>query len=114
MPSINKKILLTFQLLDDEAKLRAEFDQKKAKFLQLIETGSRHQDLVAFAEQEAEDSYFSNMETKEKIEDKMLNTHKVEAKAVQCTQVQQALNLQLICSENFDKKCKNSVLDLRR
>lgn len=75
-------------LLDDEAKQRAEFEKKKAKFLQMIETGSRHQDLIASAEQEAEDHYFKNMETKEKIEDKMLNTHKVEAKAVQCTQVQ--------------------------
>jgi minichromosome maintenance protein 10 len=57
----------------------------------LIEKGSQHQDLVASAEQEAEDNYFNNMETKEKIEDKMLNTHKVEAKAVQCTQVNSKL-----------------------
>ncbi|XP_059489701.1 protein MCM10 homolog [Neocloeon triangulifer] len=70
---------------EEEAKLRAEFELKKPKFLAMIETGSQHQDLVESAHQEAEDNYFNNMETKEKIEDKMLNTHKVEVKAIKCT-----------------------------
>jgi len=69
---------------------------KKAKFLAMIEQGSQHQDLVEQAHQEAEDSYFTNMETKEKIEDKMLNTHKVETKAVKCSQVRKFILNQVI------------------
>ncbi|CAB3367740.1 Hypothetical predicted protein [Cloeon dipterum] len=71
---------------DKEAQERAEFEKKKARFLAMIETGSQHQDLIESAHEEAEQKYFQNMETKEKIEDKMLNTHKIEAKAVRCTQ----------------------------
>lgn len=51
------------------------------KFKELMSTESTHNQL---AESSAMEEYYSKMEQKEKIEDKLLNTYKVECKVVMC------------------------------
>lgn len=54
------------------------------RFLQLMNQKSIHEDLVEAREIEQEFEYFNKMEKKDRLEEKMLNTFKVECKAVRC------------------------------
>lgn len=64
-----------------------EGDQKPVlseRFIQLMNQKSIREDLVAIRELEQENDYFEKMEKKDRLEEKMLNTFKVECKAVRC------------------------------
>lgn len=54
------------------------------KFKELMKTESTHTQL---AESSAMEEYYNKMEQKEKIEDKLLNTYKIECKVVMCKTV---------------------------
>lgn len=75
-----KKFKADFQELDKDK----EAEARKAKFKELMETTSKHADLVEAAEDEAQEQYFGKLEKKEQMEEKMLNTFKVDCKAVRC------------------------------
>lgn len=62
-------------------KLDAERDERLKR---IMEATSSHQTLLTDKELEAEEKYFSKLEKKEAMEEKMLNTFKVECKAVIC------------------------------
>ncbi|XP_034243917.1 protein MCM10 homolog [Thrips palmi] len=76
-----KKFKADFQELDKDK----EAEARKARFKELMEATSRHADLVDAAEDEAQEKYFGKLEKKEQMEEKMLNTFRVECKAVRCS-----------------------------
>lgn len=53
-------------------------------FKQLMETKSKHTDLIEKSYAQEEEKYFNKLEIKEKMEEKMLSTFKVQCKAVKC------------------------------
>lgn len=57
------------------------------RFAELINAASAHTDLISRAEDEAMDEYYEKMEKKEKLEEKMLSTYKVDCKAYRCLKV---------------------------
>lgn len=57
---------------------------KNERIQRILEAKSSHQDLVRARENSEQDKYFSKLEKKEMMEEKMLNTMKVECKAVVC------------------------------
>ncbi|XP_071442899.1 protein MCM10 homolog [Hetaerina americana] len=59
-----------------------KFSAEKMK--EIMEKGSKHAELLEIADLEAEDKYFHQLEKKEQMEEKMLNTFKLECKAVRC------------------------------
>ncbi|XP_056641052.1 protein MCM10 homolog [Diorhabda sublineata] len=73
---------------------KIENDSKKIKiddnpftserFKKIMAAGSSHQELIAAREEEEKDKYFHKLEMKEKMEEKMISTHKVACKAVKC------------------------------
>lgn len=66
-----------------EKKVAVE-EKVSPRFLELMKATSQNQDLIDTAQQEAEDKYFDQMDKKEKMEHKMMNTYKVPCKAVRC------------------------------
>lgn len=75
-----KKFKIDFQDLEKDKEVEA----RKARFKELMEATSKHADLVEAAEDEAQEKYFGKLEKKEQMEEKMLNTFKVDCKAVRC------------------------------
>lgn len=72
-------------VLELEHKTKIVKEEKVSpKFLELMKATSQNQDLIDTARQEAEDEYFDQMDKKEKMEHKMMNTYKVQCKAVRC------------------------------
>jgi len=69
--------------LGQEKKIAKE-EKVSSRFLELMKATSQNQDLIDTARQEAEDKYFDEMDRKEKMEDKMMNTYKVPCKSVRC------------------------------
>lgn len=59
-------------------------EKVSSRFLELMKATSQNQDLIDVAQQEAEDKYFDQMDKKERMEHKMMNTYKVPCKAVRC------------------------------
>lgn len=59
----------------------------RKRFAELINATSAHTDLISRAEDEAMDEYYEKMEKKEKMEEKMLSTYKVDCKAYRCLKV---------------------------
>ncbi|XP_015370485.1 PREDICTED: protein MCM10 homolog [Diuraphis noxia] len=66
-----------------EKKVAVE-EKVSPRFLELMKATSQNQDLIDTAQQEAEDKYFDQMDKKEKMEHKMMNTYKMPCKAVRC------------------------------
>ncbi|XP_043289508.1 protein MCM10 homolog [Venturia canescens] len=66
----------------------SEKKSKKApisdKFMELMQAKSSHVDLVEKSEEEEKDKYFNKLEVKERMEEKMMSTFKIECKAVKC------------------------------
>lgn len=58
--------------------------ERNDRIKRIMETKSSHQNLVDAHENEAQDKYFSKLEKKEAMEEKMMNTTKVACKAVCC------------------------------
>lgn len=54
------------------------------RFKKMMETTSKHLDLLECRDDEEKEKYFKKLEIKEKMEEKMIGTHKVSCKAVQC------------------------------
>lgn len=69
--------------LGQEKKIVKE-EKVSSRFLELMNATSQNQDLIDTAQQEAEDKYFNEMDRKEKLEQKMMNTYKVPCKSVRC------------------------------
>jgi len=69
--------------LGQEKKVATE-EKVSPRFMELMKATSQNQDLIDTAQQEAEDKYFDQMDKKEKMEEKMMNTYKVTCKAVRC------------------------------
>lgn len=71
-----------------EAEESQEKECKKSnvmdKFKELLGKKSLHEDLVEEHESKEQDSYFKKLELKERLEEKMLTTFKVDCKAVRC------------------------------
>ncbi|XP_020284305.1 protein MCM10 homolog [Pseudomyrmex gracilis] len=66
-----------------------ERDAKKTKisdkFKEMMEAKSSHTDLIEKSYDEEQEKYFNKLEAKEKMEEKMMTTYKVDCKAVRCT-----------------------------
>ncbi|XP_050307031.1 protein MCM10 homolog [Anthonomus grandis grandis] len=56
------------------------------RFKKMMAMTSRHTDLLERHDDEEKEKYFNKQEAKEKMEEKMINTHKVKCKAVKCLQ----------------------------
>lgn len=69
--------------LGQERKIVKE-EKVSSRFMELMKATSQNQDLIETAQQEAEDKYFDEMDRKEKMEHKMMNTYKIPCKAVRC------------------------------
>nr|CAD7395528.1 unnamed protein product [Timema cristinae] len=54
------------------------------RFKELLETTSKHTDLLEIRDNQAQEEYFDKLEKKERLEEKMLTTFKVPCKAVRC------------------------------
>ncbi|XP_058807440.1 protein MCM10 homolog [Phymastichus coffea] len=54
------------------------------RFQKMLEMKSTHSDLIEKREDEQTDEYFKKLEVKERMEEKMLSTYKVDCKAVRC------------------------------
>ncbi|XP_074093603.1 minichromosome maintenance 10 homolog [Cotesia typhae] len=65
--------------LEPEAKKAA-----REKFKEMMEKGSAHKDLVESSKGQEQEKYFNKLEAKERMEEKMINTTKVDCKAVRC------------------------------
>ncbi|XP_014293957.1 protein MCM10 homolog [Halyomorpha halys] len=66
---------------DDEENKKSVLSER---FIQLMNQKSLHEDLIELREYEQEMEYFDKMEKKDRLEEKMLNTYKVDCKAVKC------------------------------
>lgn len=82
----NKKRKLPEDIILDLGPEKKTVKEEKvsSRFLELMKATSQNQDLIDNAQQEAENKYFDDMDRKEKMEHKMMNTYKVPCKAVRC------------------------------
>lgn len=80
--------------LDKSAKRQRENDEQEEqstkkvninnKFKEILEAKSSHIDLIEKSYDEEKEKYFNKLEVKEKMEEKMMSTFKVNCKAVKC------------------------------
>lgn len=61
-----------------------ENEHLSERFKKMMELQSKHMDLVELRDNEEKEKYFKKQEVKEKMEEKMANTYKIECKAVRC------------------------------
>lgn len=54
------------------------------KFKEMLEAKSSHTDLIEKSYDEEKEKYFNKLEAKERMEEKMMNTFKIDCKAVKC------------------------------
>lgn len=72
---------------EKKQKLADEVEKfKNDRIKQLLQARSSHSDLIEAHENNVQDQYFNKLEKKEAMEEKMLNTTKMECKAVICLQ----------------------------
>lgn len=86
-----KRAHSTIENGDENADKKRKFDEEVEKFKndrikQILSTQSSHADLIEIHEANVQDQYFNKLEKKEAMEEKMLNTTKMECKAVICLQ----------------------------
>ncbi|XP_055638693.1 protein MCM10 homolog [Toxorhynchites rutilus septentrionalis] len=67
-------------------KLEQEEQTRKERLKKILEATSSHTDLIKAHEDEQQEKYFKELERKEAMEEKMLNTYQVACKAVICKQ----------------------------
>lgn len=80
--------------LDKNAKRQRENDEQEErstkkvninnKFKEILEAKSSHTDLIEKSYDEEKEKYFDKLEVKEKMEERMMNTFKINCKAVKC------------------------------
>lgn len=61
-------------------------EMRKSRIQRIMDASSSHANLVELKENEAQESYFNNLEKKEAMEEKMISTYKMACKAVACKQ----------------------------
>lgn len=71
-------------VVKEEKKLK-EAKKLSEKFKQLMEATSSHVNLIEKSEEEEKEKYFGKLEIKEKMEEKMMTTFKIDCKAVTCS-----------------------------
>ncbi|XP_046625560.1 protein MCM10 homolog [Neodiprion virginianus] len=54
------------------------------RFQEIMAATSRHTDLIEKSDEQEKEKYFSKLEIKEKMEDKMMSTYSIDCKAVKC------------------------------
>uniref|UniRef100_A0A8D8YXD3 Protein MCM10 homolog n=1 Tax=Cacopsylla melanoneura TaxID=428564 RepID=A0A8D8YXD3_9HEMI len=85
--SLKKSKLTTRAAADFELEIEGDSkDSKVDAFKEMMAKTSRHMNLVDEAHRKEEEEYFLKLEKKEMMEEKMLNTYKVETKAVRCVE----------------------------
>jgi minichromosome maintenance protein 10 len=70
---------------DENCETQKNVKQVDSKFLEMMEMKSAHSDLIENRENEEMEQYFKKSESKERLEIKMLETFKVNCKAVYCS-----------------------------
>lgn len=70
---------------DEQEELKAKKVNINMKFKEMLEANSSHTDLIEKSYDEEKEKYFNKLEMKEKMEEKMMGTFKVNCKAVKCT-----------------------------
>lgn len=71
------------------------------RFKKMMNTSSKHLDLLDDRDNEEQEKYFHKLEMKEKMEEKMINTFKVPCKAVKCLQCKYTnFSASQFCKEN--------------
>ncbi|XP_029160667.1 protein MCM10 homolog [Nylanderia fulva] len=70
---------------DEQEEQNAKKMNMSKLFKEMLEAKSSHTDLIEKSYDEEKEKYFDKLELKEKMEEKMLNTFKVNCKAVKCT-----------------------------
>ncbi|KAI4503883.1 hypothetical protein M0802_001286 [Mischocyttarus mexicanus] len=68
----------------EEKQESKKFNSLPNNFKELMETKSKHTDLIEKSYEKEKEKYFNKLEMTEKMEEKMLSTFKVECKAVKC------------------------------
>lgn len=84
----------TREKLEKNAKRQREDDEKEErnvkkanindKFKEMLEAKSSHTDLIEKSYDEEKEKYFNKLEAKERMEEKMMSTFKINCKAVKC------------------------------
>ncbi|XP_072753844.1 protein MCM10 homolog [Anoplolepis gracilipes] len=69
---------------DEQEERNAKKINISDKFKEILEAKSSHTDLIEKSYDEEKEKYFNKLEMKEKMEEKMMNTFKVNCKAVKC------------------------------
>ncbi|XP_062545953.1 protein MCM10 homolog [Armigeres subalbatus] len=72
--------------LSKKQKLEQDDKARKDRLKAIMDATSSHTDLIKAHEDEEQEKYFKDLERKEAMEEKMMNTYKVECKAVICVQ----------------------------
>lgn len=86
-----KRAHSTIESKDENAEKKRKFEEEVEKFKndrikQILSAQSSHTDLIEIHESNVQDQYFNKLEKNEAMEEKMLNTTKMECKAVICLQ----------------------------
>lgn len=74
----------TPEQISKKARLEEEETAKRERLLKIINATSSHTDLLEMKEKERTDKYFSTLEKKEAMEEKMMSTTTMSCKAVIC------------------------------
>ncbi|XP_012531092.1 protein MCM10 homolog [Monomorium pharaonis] len=69
---------------DEREKRNAKKANINNKFKEMLEAKSSHTDLIEKSYDEEKEKYFNKLEAKERMEEKMMNTFKINCKAVKC------------------------------
>ncbi|KOX77320.1 Protein MCM10 like protein [Melipona quadrifasciata] len=72
------------ELENDEKQKVKKLHVTSDKFKEMMQAKSTHTDLIEKSYEQEQDKYFSKLELKERMEEKMLTTYKVPCKAVKC------------------------------
>ncbi|KAK9310316.1 hypothetical protein QLX08_000323 [Tetragonisca angustula] len=72
------------ELENDEKQKVKKLHVMSNKFKEMMQAKSTHTDLIEKSYEQEQDKYFSKLEMKERMEEKMLTTYKVPCKAVKC------------------------------
>ncbi|XP_044004232.1 protein MCM10 homolog [Aphidius gifuensis] len=69
---------------DNENIKKNKLDTKTDRFKEIMNAKSSHSDLIEMSHNDEKEKYFNKLETKEKMEEKMMTTFKIDTKAVKC------------------------------
>ncbi|XP_065161086.1 protein MCM10 homolog [Atheta coriaria] len=81
-----KRVMEVLEKQDPKRRKIQESDHFSQRFKQMMAATSKHTDLLEQHDNDEAEKYFNKLEMKEKMEEKMIGTYKVECKAVRCLQ----------------------------